>query len=89
MTDADKLKNSLQHALSYGAVDYVARCNYRDVMQLRNKFGVHIDPDTLEQAMRNATRQRESGDLHIWEVNENRFIEEYVELVNAAGSPSG
>ena len=85
--DKDKIRNAAQLIIKHGGVDLDAKTHYTTVHSFCRHVGLphSLDYDHLEQAARNVMDERESGGRMIWEINIDKFADEYMRLAESAG----
>ena len=84
--DKDKIRNAAQLIIKGGGVDLGAKINYSDVHYYCRHVGLEasLNYDHLEQAARNVMHERESDGCMIWEINIDKFADEYMRLAGLA-----
>ena len=85
MSDNENLRNALKNILVMGALDLDATLSYTHVIRVFARHevpfgGTREEYTMLEQAARNAMRERESDGNMIWEIGIDKFVEEYLKL---------
>ena len=79
-----KLRNAVGVCLVEGAVDLVARLDYRSVNRISTKCGANLDYAILERAAHMVMKERETHGWQVWEINVDQFVDAYMKIIDEA-----